>query len=210
MILASFPWPGSLFWSLLSLQALGEFVLVEKDIRIKKKGKIFSLNEGYAKYFDAATTEYVQKKKFPEVSEESLGQEQGAGCLYGVLCEWHLVSLRGLMSLFTGLAYVSLMDSAFLHKQSIFFVPEKHIFSLYTPQFSSLGICQEVTFLKSIILVRTTLRPSVCQVAIYRFWIPSYLYFKLKYDHIWESDASDKSITYIMLFWNKTQDSGLR
>ncbi|CAO2596394.1 Fructose-1,6-bisphosphatase isozyme 2 [Lemmus lemmus] len=46
--------------------ALGEFVLVEKDIRIKKKGKIFSLNEGYAKYFDAATTEYVQKKKFPE------------------------------------------------------------------------------------------------------------------------------------------------
>lgn len=54
-------------------------MLVEKDIRIKKKGKIFSLNEGYAKYFDAATTEYVQKKKFPEVSEDSLGQEQGAG-----------------------------------------------------------------------------------------------------------------------------------
>uniref|UniRef100_A0A5F9CLJ6 Fructose-1,6-bisphosphatase 1 n=1 Tax=Oryctolagus cuniculus TaxID=9986 RepID=A0A5F9CLJ6_RABIT len=46
--------------------ALGEFVLVEKDVKIKKKGKIFSLNEGYAKYFDAATTEYVQKKKFPE------------------------------------------------------------------------------------------------------------------------------------------------
>uniref|UniRef100_A0A5F9DAG8 Fructose-1,6-bisphosphatase isozyme 2 n=1 Tax=Oryctolagus cuniculus TaxID=9986 RepID=A0A5F9DAG8_RABIT len=47
-------------------RALGEFVLVEKDVKIKKKGKIFSLNEGYAKYFDAATTEYVQKKKFPE------------------------------------------------------------------------------------------------------------------------------------------------
>ncbi|KAB0351786.1 hypothetical protein FD754_016643 [Muntiacus muntjak] len=46
--------------------ALGEFVLVEKDVKIKKKGKIYSLNEGYAKYFDAATTEYVQKKKFPE------------------------------------------------------------------------------------------------------------------------------------------------
>lgn len=44
-------------------------MLVEKDVRIKKKGKIYSLNEGYAKYFDAATTEYVQKKKFPEVSE---------------------------------------------------------------------------------------------------------------------------------------------
>ncbi|NP_001181731.3 fructose-1,6-bisphosphatase isozyme 2 [Macaca mulatta] len=50
--------------------ALGEFVLVEKDVKIKKKGKIYSLNEGYAKYFDAATTEYVQQKKFPEVSEE--------------------------------------------------------------------------------------------------------------------------------------------
>ncbi|XP_047611346.1 fructose-1,6-bisphosphatase isozyme 2 isoform X2 [Phacochoerus africanus] len=47
-------------------KALGEFVLVEKDVKIKKKGKIYSLNEGYAKYFDAATTEYVQKKKFPE------------------------------------------------------------------------------------------------------------------------------------------------
>lgn len=83
VILASFPWLGSPSWSLFSLQALGEFVLVEKDVRIKKKGKIFSLNEGYAKYFDAATTEYVQKKKFPEVSEESPGQQQGAGCLSG-------------------------------------------------------------------------------------------------------------------------------
>uniref|UniRef100_A0A8I3W117 Fructose-1,6-bisphosphatase isozyme 2 n=1 Tax=Callithrix jacchus TaxID=9483 RepID=A0A8I3W117_CALJA len=46
--------------------ALGEFILVEKDVKIKKKGKIYSLNEGYAKYFDAATTAYVQKKKFPE------------------------------------------------------------------------------------------------------------------------------------------------
>ncbi|XP_053433290.1 fructose-1,6-bisphosphatase 1 isoform X2 [Nycticebus coucang] len=48
-------------------KALGEFVLVEKDVKIKKKGKIYSLNERYAKYSDAATTEYVQKKKFPEV-----------------------------------------------------------------------------------------------------------------------------------------------
>lgn len=95
VILASFPWSGSPFWSLFSLQALGEFVLVEKDIRIKKKGKIFSLNEGYAKYFDAATTEYVQKKKFPEVSEESLGQQQGTGRLSGELREWHLCLFKG-------------------------------------------------------------------------------------------------------------------
>ncbi|CAI5786956.1 fructose-1,6-bisphosphatase isozyme 2 [Podarcis lilfordi] len=47
--------------------ALGEFILVEKDVKIKKKGKIYSLNEGYAKYFDPSVTEYLQKKKFPEV-----------------------------------------------------------------------------------------------------------------------------------------------
>lgn len=68
---------------------------MEKDVRIKKKGKIFSLNEGYAKYFDAATAEYVQKKKFPEVSEGSLGQWQGAGCLCGVLCVWLLHLFKG-------------------------------------------------------------------------------------------------------------------
>lgn len=48
---------------------------MEKDVKIKKKGKIYSLNEGYAKYFDGATTEYVQKKKFPEVSTESLRRQ---------------------------------------------------------------------------------------------------------------------------------------
>ncbi|KAM4707972.1 fructose-1,6-bisphosphatase 1-like [Discoglossus pictus] len=46
--------------------AIGEFILVDKDVKIRKKGNIYSLNEGYAKYFDAAVTEYLQKKKFPE------------------------------------------------------------------------------------------------------------------------------------------------
>lgn len=36
-------------------------------MKIKKKGKIYSLNEGYALYFNPADTEYLQKKKFPEV-----------------------------------------------------------------------------------------------------------------------------------------------
>lgn len=36
-------------------------------MKIKKKGNIYSLNEGYAKYFDPAITEYLKKKKFPEV-----------------------------------------------------------------------------------------------------------------------------------------------
>lgn len=50
-------------------QAIGEFILVDKDVKIKKKGNIYSLNEGYAKDFDPAVTEYVQRKKFPPVSE---------------------------------------------------------------------------------------------------------------------------------------------
>uniref|UniRef100_A0A8B9WVE1 Fructose-1,6-bisphosphatase 1 n=1 Tax=Bos mutus grunniens TaxID=30521 RepID=A0A8B9WVE1_BOSMU len=45
--------------------AIGEFILVDRDVKIKKKGSIYSLNEGYAKDFDPALTEYVQRKKFP-------------------------------------------------------------------------------------------------------------------------------------------------
>lgn len=127
VILASFPWPGSPSWSLFSLQALGEFVLVEKDVRIKKKGKIFSLNEGYAKYFDAATTEYVQRKKFPEVSEES--RDNSREQAVSVVC-WVKDTF---VSLFTALVYLSLMDSAVLHKPSIFFVPENYTLKLYSP-----------------------------------------------------------------------------
>ncbi|XP_062924939.1 fructose-1,6-bisphosphatase isozyme 2-like isoform X2 [Mobula hypostoma] len=47
-------------------KAIGEFILVEQNVKIKKKGVIYSLNEGYAKYFDPALTEYIQRKKFPE------------------------------------------------------------------------------------------------------------------------------------------------
>ncbi|KAM9098948.1 fructose-1,6-bisphosphatase 1 [Sarcophilus harrisii] len=46
--------------------AIGEFILVEKNVKIKKKGNIYSLNEGYARDFDPAITEYIQKKKFPQ------------------------------------------------------------------------------------------------------------------------------------------------
>uniref|UniRef100_A0A8C2P734 Fructose-1,6-bisphosphatase 1 n=1 Tax=Capra hircus TaxID=9925 RepID=A0A8C2P734_CAPHI len=46
-------------------KAIGEFILVDRDVKIKKKGSIYSLNEGYAKDFDPALTEYVQRKKFP-------------------------------------------------------------------------------------------------------------------------------------------------
>ncbi|KAG2466942.1 fructose-1,6-bisphosphatase 1-like [Polypterus senegalus] len=53
--------------------AIGEFILVDRNVRIKKKGNIYSLNEGYAKYFDPAVTEYLQKKKFPEDGSSPYG-----------------------------------------------------------------------------------------------------------------------------------------
>lgn len=59
-------------------QAIGEFILVDKDVKIKKKGNIYSINEGYAREFDPAVTEYVQRKKFPSVSE---GCAEGPGKL---------------------------------------------------------------------------------------------------------------------------------
>lgn len=45
---------------------IGEFILTDKIMSVKKRGKIISCNEGYAKYWDPAITEYVNKKKFPE------------------------------------------------------------------------------------------------------------------------------------------------
>lgn len=53
--------------------ALGEFILVDRDVKIKKRGKIYSLNEGYAQHFDPAVSEYLQKKKFPQDGSEPYG-----------------------------------------------------------------------------------------------------------------------------------------
>uniref|UniRef100_H2VEC7 Fructose-1,6-bisphosphatase 1 n=1 Tax=Takifugu rubripes TaxID=31033 RepID=H2VEC7_TAKRU len=53
--------------------SIGEFILVDRDVRIKKRGKIYSLNEGYARDFEPAVTEYLQKKKFPQDGSEPYG-----------------------------------------------------------------------------------------------------------------------------------------
>jgi len=45
--------------------SLGEFILTHPDIKIPKKGKIYSVNEGNAKNWDAPTTKYVESAKFP-------------------------------------------------------------------------------------------------------------------------------------------------
>lgn len=56
-----------LFFYVPFLQAIGEFILTDRNVKIKKKGKIYSINEGYAKYFEPAVNEYIKHKKYPEV-----------------------------------------------------------------------------------------------------------------------------------------------
>lgn len=46
--------------------SLGEFILTHPDIKIPKKGKIYSVNEGNAKNWDGPTSKYVESCKFPE------------------------------------------------------------------------------------------------------------------------------------------------
>jgi len=41
-------------------------------MKIKPKGKIFSINEGYAQFWDPAMKEYIERKKFPQVSYAQL------------------------------------------------------------------------------------------------------------------------------------------
>lgn len=49
-------------------QAIGEFVLTERNMRVPEKGKIYSINEGYTYLWDDAIKEYVRQKKDPSVS----------------------------------------------------------------------------------------------------------------------------------------------
>ena len=49
--------------------SIGEFVLTLPNIKIKPKGNIYSINEGYSALWDEATKEYVNNKKFPKTGK---------------------------------------------------------------------------------------------------------------------------------------------
>lgn len=51
--------------------SLGEFVLTHPDIKIPKRGKIYSVNEGNAKNWDKPTTDYINGLKYPEEGKPS-------------------------------------------------------------------------------------------------------------------------------------------
>ncbi|XP_028080497.1 fructose-1,6-bisphosphatase, cytosolic-like [Camellia sinensis] len=46
--------------------SIGEFILTHPDIKVPKKGKIYSTNKGNAQYWDEPTTKYVENSKFPK------------------------------------------------------------------------------------------------------------------------------------------------
>nr|CAI5849105.1 unnamed protein product [Callosobruchus analis] len=45
--------------------SIGEFILIEKNMRVPPKGKIYSINEGYTHIWDDAIKEYIGNKKDP-------------------------------------------------------------------------------------------------------------------------------------------------
>lgn len=53
--------------------SIGEFVLTDSDMKIKPRGKIYSINEGYANLWDPAITEYVDNKKNPKDGSKAYG-----------------------------------------------------------------------------------------------------------------------------------------
>jgi len=53
--------------------SLGEFVLTDPNMRIKPRGKIYSINEGYASQWESAVSSYVQDKKDPPNGGKAYG-----------------------------------------------------------------------------------------------------------------------------------------
>lgn len=64
--------------------AIGEFILTDPDMKIKPRGKIYSINEGYASSWDPAVKEYVESKKFPKT-----GKPYGARYIGSMVADVH-------------------------------------------------------------------------------------------------------------------------
>lgn len=54
--------------------SIGEFILTNPAMKVPKRGKIYSINEGYAKKWSKGVSEYIQSRKFPEEGKSAYGQ----------------------------------------------------------------------------------------------------------------------------------------
>ncbi len=70
--------------------SIGEFVLTLPNMRIKEKGNIYSINEGYTALWNEATKEYVQNKKFP-----NQGKAYGARYVGSMVADVHRTLVYG-------------------------------------------------------------------------------------------------------------------
>jgi len=50
--------------------SIGEFLLIDKNMRLKPRGKIYSINEGYSKYWYEPVREYVENLKNPKAANQ--------------------------------------------------------------------------------------------------------------------------------------------
>lgn len=53
--------------------ALGEFILTDPNMTIPKRGKIYSINEGYTAEWSKGLTDYVHSKKYPPQGKKAYG-----------------------------------------------------------------------------------------------------------------------------------------
>lgn len=66
------------------LFSIGEFILTDANMRIPRKGKIYSINEGYSYLWEESIKKYVAAKKDP-----SLGTPYGARYVGSMVADVH-------------------------------------------------------------------------------------------------------------------------
>lgn len=64
--------------------SIGEFILTDRNMKIKPRGKIYSINEGYEKFWPAPVKEYIRSKKYPET-----GKPYGARYIGSMVADVH-------------------------------------------------------------------------------------------------------------------------
>lgn len=64
--------------------SIGEFILTDRNMRIKPRGKIYSINEAYEKFWYAPVKEYVRRKKYPQS-----GKPYGARYIGSMVADVH-------------------------------------------------------------------------------------------------------------------------
>jgi len=50
-----------------AFQTIGEFILTDRNMKIKPRGKIYSINEGYSKFWSEPVKQYIDSLKNPKV-----------------------------------------------------------------------------------------------------------------------------------------------